>query len=177
MKIWLACIVSIGLLASCGNKKDGSKVTINGSGSTFQKAFQEVAIEGFTKANGNVTINYSGGGSGKGRQDFADMVTDYGCSDGAFKAEEKAKIKGGEFIYVPVLLGAITVSYNVAGVDKLQLSGETVAKIFQRDIKKWNVGWIGHDATIHAVLGQGRAGRLEAQERLDGRMGLRYTSR
>ena len=32
----------------------------------------------------------------------------------------------------------ITVSYNLAGVDKLQLSPETIAKIFQRDIKTWD---------------------------------------
>ncbi|HEY5952476.1 MAG TPA: phosphate ABC transporter substrate-binding protein PstS [Kofleriaceae bacterium] len=167
MKIWTASILSIGLLASCGKKKEegggggsagagtgsasgagpapSGKATINGSGSTFQKAFQEVAIEGFTKAHGDVTINYSGGGSGKGRQDFADMVTDYGCTDGLYKDEEKAKLKGGEFVYVPILLGAITVSYNVPGVDKLQLSAETIAKIFQRDIKKWNDPAIAKD--------------------------------
>jgi phosphate transport system substrate-binding protein len=137
MKLWLASIVSVGLLASCGNKKT-DRLTINGSGSTFQKAFQEVAIESFTKSNGDVTINYSGGGSGKGRQDFADQVVDYACSDGAYKAEEKAKIKGGEFVYVPILLGAVTLSYNVPGIDKLQLSAETAAKIFQREIKQWN---------------------------------------
>ena len=151
MKTWLASIVSIGLLASCGKKEEGSTgstgsqtptgggaATINGSGSTFQKAFQEVAIEAFTKANPKVKINYGGGGSGKGRQDFADSVTEYGCTDGVYKDDEKAKLKGGEFIYVPVLLGAITVSYNLNGVDKLQLSPETIAKIFQREIKKWN---------------------------------------
>jgi phosphate transport system substrate-binding protein len=137
MNTWLAAFATLGLLTSCG-KKDGSNVTVNGSGSTFQKAFQEVAIEGFTKSNAGITINYSGGGSGKGRQDFADMVSDYSCSDGAFKDEEKARIKGGEFVYVPILLGAITVSYNLPGVEKLQLSGETIAKIFQREIKKWD---------------------------------------
>ena len=31
----------------------GGSVTLNGSGSTFQKAFQEVAIEAFKKANPN----------------------------------------------------------------------------------------------------------------------------
>ena len=141
MKIWLVSLASVALLASCGKKKDapsGNAATINGSGSTFQKAYQEVAIESFTKANSGIKINYGGGGSGKGRQDFADMVTDYGCSDGAYKDEEKGKLKGGEFVYVPILLGAITVSYNIDGVDKLQLSAETIAKIFQREIKKWN---------------------------------------
>jgi phosphate transport system substrate-binding protein len=136
-------------VAGCGSKKDpggeakGSgaataPATINGSGSTFQKAFQEEAIEAFTKANPGVKINYGGGGSGKGRQDFADMVTDYGCTDTPFKDEDKARIKGGEFVYVPILLGAISVTYNLDGVDKLQLSADTLAKIFQRDVKKWN---------------------------------------
>jgi phosphate transport system substrate-binding protein len=113
-------------------------VSLNASGSSFQKQFQEVAIEGFAKLNKDVKVNYGAGGSGKGRQDFADMVTDYGCTDGLFKDADLAKVKGGEFLYFPVLLGAITVSYNVEGVDKLQLSAETIAKIFQREIKKWN---------------------------------------
>jgi phosphate transport system substrate-binding protein len=121
-----------------GDKKPAAAGTINGSGSTFQKQFQEVAIEAFSKNGNGVKVNYGGGGSGKGRQDFADMVTDYGCSDAPYKDEDKAKVKGGDFVYVPVLLGAITVSYNVDGVDKLQLSPGTIAKIFQRDIKKWN---------------------------------------
>ncbi len=112
--------------------------TLNASGSTFQKAFQEVAIESFTKTNGYIKLNYGGGGSGKGRQDFADMVTDFGCADAGYKDDEKAKLKGGDFVYVPVLLGAITVSYNLAGVAKLQLSADTIAKIFQRDIHSWN---------------------------------------
>ncbi len=116
----------------------GGEVTLNGSGATFQKAFQEVAIEAFTKANPNIKVNYGAGGSGKGRQDFADKVTDYGCSDAPYKEEDLGKIKGGEFVYLPVVLGAITVSYNVEGVDKLQLSPDTIARIFQREIKKWN---------------------------------------
>ncbi|HEX8109264.1 MAG TPA: substrate-binding domain-containing protein, partial [Kofleriaceae bacterium] len=90
-------------------------VTINGSGSTFQKQFQEVAIEGFSKASKDVKVNYGAGGSGKGRQDFSDMVTDYGCTDGLFKDADAAKAKGGAFLYFPILLGAITVSYNLDG--------------------------------------------------------------
>jgi phosphate transport system substrate-binding protein len=156
---WLA-ILSVALISSCkknqpatgggsgsagapmvtagGGGDKGGAATLNGSGSTFQKQFQEAAIEAFTKANPNIQVNYGGGGSGKGRQDFADQVTDYGCSDAPYKDADKAKVKGGDFLYFPVLLGAITVSYNVDGVDKLQLSGDTIAKIFQRDIKKWN---------------------------------------
>ncbi len=83
-------------------------------------------------------INYGAGGSGKGRQDFADQVVDYACTDAPYKEADLGKVKGGEFFYIPDVLGAITVSYNVEGVDKLNLSAETLAKIFQREIKKWN---------------------------------------
>jgi phosphate transport system substrate-binding protein len=116
----------------------GAGTTLNGSGSTLSKPYQETAIEEFKKTNKGVTLNYGGGGSGKGRQDLADMVVDFAGSDSPYKEADLAKIKGGEVLYFPILLGPITVSYNVPGVDKLQLSAETVAKIFGRDIKKWN---------------------------------------
>ena len=144
----------VALTGACGKKKDngggggggsgggggggGGSITLNASGATFQKAAQEVAIEAFTKAHPNVKINYGAGGSGKGRQDFADQVVDYACTDAPYKEADLGKVKGGEFFYIPDVLGAITVSYNVEGVDKLNLSAETLAKIFQREIKKWN---------------------------------------
>jgi phosphate transport system substrate-binding protein len=118
--------------------ESGGAVTINGSGSTFQKPYQETASDAFTKANAGVKINYGGGGSGKGRQDLADQVVDFAGADSPYKDADLAKNKGGDVLYFPILLGAIAVSYHVEGVDKLQLSPETIAKIFQRDIKKWN---------------------------------------
>ncbi len=157
-----AAITAFGLTTACGKKLDdpkggsggsggtttttpsGGSVTLNASGATFQKAFQEVAIEGFTKSASGTKINYGAGGSGKGRQDFADQVVDFACADAPYKEADAGKVKGGEFFYIPNVLGAITVSYN-AGADKLQLSAPTLAKIFQRDIKKWNDAAIAAD--------------------------------
>src|SRR5512138_3844093 len=65
--------------ASGTTDKPAGPATLNGTGSSFQKAFQEVAIEGFKKVHKDITVNYGAGGSGKGRQDFSDMVTEYGC--------------------------------------------------------------------------------------------------
>jgi phosphate transport system substrate-binding protein len=138
MKMTWIAIGAVALLSCKTSKPAGNSVTINGSGSTFQKPFQESAIEAFTKANASVKINYGGGGSGKGRQDLADMVVDFAGADAPYKDADLSKIKGGDVLYFPILLGAITLSYNIDGVDKLQLSPETTAKIFQRDIKKWN---------------------------------------
>jgi phosphate transport system substrate-binding protein len=124
---------------------DSGPVTLNASGSTFQKAFEEAAIEQFKKANPSIKINYGGGGSGKGRQDLADQVTDFAGSDSAYKDADLGNNRGGDVLYFPILLGPISLAYNIDGVDKLQLSADTIAKIFQRDIKKWNDKAIADD--------------------------------
>ncbi|HEY7372581.1 MAG TPA: phosphate ABC transporter substrate-binding protein PstS [Polyangia bacterium] len=131
-------IAAVGLVAAAAAVAHAAAgVTLNGSGSTLSKPFQEVAIDQFTKKHKDITINYGGGGSGKGRQDLADMVVDFAGSDSPFKEAEAARAKGGPILYFPILLSPIAVVYNV-GVDKVQLSAPTIAKIFQRQIKKWN---------------------------------------
>ena len=132
-----ASVAAVGLIFA-GLAFGAGGVTLNGSGSTLSKPFQEVAIEQFKKNHKDITVNYGGGGSGKGRQDLADMVVDFAGSDSPFKPSEAAKAKGGAMLYFPVLLSPIAVTYNVGGLDKLQLSAPTIAKIFQRDIKKWS---------------------------------------
>ena len=55
------------------------------------------------------------------------------------------KYKGGEFVYVPTVIAPITMSYNLPGVDKLQLSPATISAIFQLEITKWNDPLIAAD--------------------------------
>lgn len=116
--------------------------TLQGSGSTFQLAFQQEAIDAFQKANKGVTITYGGGGSGKGRTDLKDGTVDFAGSDSAFSDSDKP---ADPVLYFPILLGPITVSYNLDGVDALQLSPDTIAKIFQRQITKWDDAAIAAD--------------------------------
>jgi phosphate transport system substrate-binding protein len=109
--------------------------TLQGSGSTFQTAFQQEAIADFNKVQSGLTITYGGGGSGKGRTDLKSKVVDFAGSDSPYADADKP---ADPILYFPVLLGPITVSYNVPGIDKLQLSADTIAKIFQRQVKTWN---------------------------------------
>jgi phosphate transport system substrate-binding protein len=149
----LALVLALAtLLAACGsdnkNKNAGGttetstaqgaalQATLNGSGATFPLPFYEEAIAAFKAKNSGVTINYAGGGSGKGRADLASGVVDFAGSDGLVKPEEKANFKG-EFFYFPTVAAPITVSYNLTGVDKLKLSPPTIAKIFQKQITTW----------------------------------------
>lgn len=111
---------------------------LNASGATFPQTFYEEVIASFTDANSGVTINYGGGGSGKGRQDLADQIVDWAGTDGTIKEEDIAGFKGGEVLYFPTVVAPITVSFNVSGVDTLDLSAATIANIFQRTITNWN---------------------------------------
>ena len=126
--------------APAGAGTDFSKLsgTINGSGATFPKSFYEEAISGFSEVAKDVTVNYGGGGSGKGKTDLQDQVVDWAGTDSLVKDEDKAKFKGGEFLYFPTVAAPITVSYHLEGVDKLQLSGPTLAKIYTGAITVWN---------------------------------------
>jgi phosphate transport system substrate-binding protein len=147
----VAAALSLALLATaCGgsDKKDSAgqstattepalSATLNASGATFPKAFYEVVIAGYKKAQPGVTVNYAGGGSGTGRQNLQDGVVDFAGSDGLVAAADVGKYKG-EFLYIPTTAAPITVSYNLGDVKDLTLDADTIAKLFQRQIKKWD---------------------------------------
>src|SRR5262252_8726993 len=113
--------------------------TLNGSGSTFQLTFQQTAISSFKSIQPNMTVNYGGGGSGKGRTDLAGNVVQFAGSDTApIPSDEVSEFKGKTVLYFPMLVGPITMSYNLSGVSSLKLDGPVIADIFQGKITKWN---------------------------------------
>ena len=69
--------------ASSGTSSSSAALsgTLNGSGSTFQTTFQQAAISAFKSVQPGMTVNYGGGGSGKGRSDLAAGVVNYAGSD------------------------------------------------------------------------------------------------
>ena len=113
--------------------------TLNASGSTFQAALEEAAIASFQEQAPKVTINYAGGGSGKGKTDLqGGTATDFAGTDSLVKPEDKALYKNGDLLYFPIAAAPITVAFQLDGVTKLQLSADTIAKIFQAEITKWD---------------------------------------
>jgi phosphate transport system substrate-binding protein len=73
-------------------------VTINGSGSSLQLAYDQQVIVDFKKVQPPVTINYSGVGSGAGRQALSDQTVDFAGSDAPFTASAAAAAKGGPLL-------------------------------------------------------------------------------
>src|SRR5436190_887295 len=141
---------------AAGANIDYSKLTgtLNGSGSSFQDAFNQKAKAEFAKKASGVTVNYTKSGSGAGKTDLQNQVVQFAGTDSTIKDEDKPKFKGGDVLYFPTVGAPITVSFNVSGVDKLSLSADTLAGIFQGDIKTWNDPKIAADnpgATLPAT--------------------------
>src|SRR5580704_2969088 len=138
-----ACSSSGGSGSSSSGSSGSSSAlsgTLNASGSTFQLTFQQAAIQAFKSVQSGMTVNYGGGGSGKGRTDLASGTVQFAGSDSPIPSDEVSNFKGKPpVLYFPVIIGPITVSYNLASVSKpLQLTPTVIANIFQGKITKWN---------------------------------------
>jgi phosphate transport system substrate-binding protein len=147
----LLVLLSIVLFAAaCGSGDDSDSTsgesslsgTLNGSGSSFADALYQQLISSLAEQEPDLVVNYNPVGSGQGKKDFAQKLNDFAGTDSLVKPEEAP---AGSYLYVPTAAAPITVSYNLSGVSKLQLSADTVAKIFQREIKVWNDAAIKSD--------------------------------
>jgi phosphate transport system substrate-binding protein len=151
-RIWIALAAAAVLalaVAACGSSKKSSNSTspapsggggggtVNGAGSTF--AAPIYSQWGNALKGQGLTVNYQPVGSGAGVAQFAAGTVDFGASDPALAPADRATIKKGEAVQLPMAFGAITVSYNLSGVKKgLKLDGATIADIFLGKVKSWN---------------------------------------
>jgi phosphate transport system substrate-binding protein len=135
----LALVLAIAALILLGAACSSSASTLlQGSGSTFQAQFNEEVISALEEVSREVEVTYAGGGSGKGKTDLQNLLVDFAGTDSIIKDSERAAYKGGEVLYVPTVAAPIAVAFNVSGLDRLNLSPDTLGQIFQGDITKWN---------------------------------------
>ncbi|XJF13650.1 phosphate ABC transporter substrate-binding protein PstS [Mycobacterium sp. AMU20-3851] len=120
----------------------GGKDSITAEGSTAQQN----AIALFNQVWGQVcagkNLSYNPTGSGAGREQFIAKNVDFAGSDSALKDDQiaaaAARCGDNPAWHLPLVFGPIAMAYNVEGVDGLVLNGDTLAKIFQGQITKWN---------------------------------------
>ena len=150
-------VLVLGLAACGGSKKSpassgassstsaaGTAGSISGAGSTFAAP----VYQQWASSLPSLTVNYQAVGSGAGITALESKTVDFGASDPPLKpADEKAIAKNGSpAVQIPMFLGAITVSYNLPGVQSgLKLDGKTIADIYLGKVKSWN------DAEIKAL--------------------------
>ena len=150
----IGALASCALLAltvgACGKSSSttsgsssSTSATISGAGSTFAAPVYQQWGSGIS----GLTVNYNPVGSGAGITALEGKTVDFGASDPPLKPADFATLeKVGPVQQIPMFLGAITVSYNLPGVQTgLKLDGPTIAEIFLGKIKTWN------DAAIKAL--------------------------
>ncbi|MGC1801836.1 MAG: phosphate ABC transporter substrate-binding protein PstS [Solirubrobacterales bacterium] len=148
-KWWLVTAASAVLAltaAACGSSNDNSSGVsgdLAGAGSSAQQAAQEAWVAKFEDQNSGATVTYDAIGSGGGRDQFiAGGKTAFAGSDSPFDTTELPKATQrcapGQLIQIPNYISPIAIVYNLPGVDNLQLSPDTTAKIFKGEITTWN---------------------------------------
>ena len=116
--------------------------TLNGSGATFALPLIDACKVDFAKDSGH-TINYPGGGSGKGRTDFTAGLVDFAGSDAPYSSGAPA---AGSFVYAPIYAAPVAVMYNLPTVkEPIYLSPSTIAQIFSGYITNWDDKLIAAD--------------------------------
>jgi phosphate transport system substrate-binding protein len=111
---------------------------VNGAGATFPYPIYSKWFSEYQKINKNVEFNYQSIGSGGGVKQVLAQTVDFGASDAPMSDDELKQAKT-PIRHIPTVLGAVALSYNVAGVSNgLKLDGNTVAKIYLGTITKWN---------------------------------------
>ena len=131
--------------ATGGTTADASCATgsLSAQGSTFQANAELQWSKDFAAKCKGAQVAYQGTGSGAGKTAFGNGTADFGGTDSLPKdAEQAAADKtcgtGNKGVVTPIVAGAVVLTYNLQGVDKLVLSAKTAAGLFQGKIKQWD---------------------------------------
>jgi len=127
-------LLTLGALA-CSN--DGT-VALNGAGATFPYPLYSKWIAEYQTVEPTVRINYQSIGSGGGVRQIVAGTVDFGASDVPIEPGEE-RDASGQLLHVPMAVGSVVVSYNVAGIEKpLRFTPEALASIWLGETTRWN---------------------------------------
>lgn len=142
--ITLIALVVLGLLlAACGQGGttggDGLRGNLTIAGSSALQPLVDQAAQVFQRANPNVRITVSAGGSGAGRTNVCRGSIDIGTSDVPLSQEEKQSLNCADAVETVVAVQAFGAAANPQGPgDVKALSREQLASIFSGKITNWS---------------------------------------
>jgi len=114
-----------------------AQLTMTGAGATFPYPIYSRWFDEYAKVDPTVRFNYQSIGSGGGQKQIVAQTVDFGATDGPMNDASLAKAPG-KILHIPMVAGAVVLSYNLPGNPALKLDGPTVANIFLGKITKWN---------------------------------------
>jgi phosphate transport system substrate-binding protein len=125
-------------LMNCGGGSGGSEVRLQGAGATYPNPLYQKWISEYDKLHHNVKIDYQSIGSGGGQKQIREQTVDFGASD-SFMSDQDLKSAPGELLHIPMVLGAVVITYNLQSLSQpLHFSPDVVADIFLGKIKRWD---------------------------------------
>jgi len=123
---------------------DGRPLTgqIAGSGSSAQEKAQNAWVAEFSIRNTRLTVSYDPTGSGAGREQFLTGTVDFAASDAALKPREIERAiprcSGSEPVELPLYISPIAIVYNLPGIEHINMTADTIARVFTGEISRWN---------------------------------------
>lgn len=117
----------------------GAATALTGAGATFPAPLYTRWFDEYA-SRCNVRVNYQAIGSGGGIRQHTEKTVDFGASDGLLTAEQDQAAPGT--LMIPTVAGAVALAFNLPGINtgQLNMSGDTVAKIYLGEITRWNDG-------------------------------------
>ncbi|AAZ55671.1 phosphate ABC transporter substrate-binding protein PstS [Thermobifida fusca] len=151
----IALLGALTLVAGCGSDnavRGGAQIpvpedlecfdgAIRGAGSSAQELAMQVWISALQTACDDARIYYDAIGSGGGRNQFIDGAVDFAGSDAAMDEGEQEEARqrcDSDVIHLPAYVVPIAVAFNLEGIDSLNLTPDTLARLFSGDITRWN---------------------------------------
>ena len=135
----LVAAIGLSFALGCSQKQEvaQAQTLINGAGSTFDNPAFMMWKEAYGKNDKEVQFNYQSVGSGAGIKQLVSQTVDFGASD-APMTDEAMKAAPGKILHIPVVAGAVVITYNLPGNPKLKFDDATLAGIYLGTITKWN---------------------------------------
>lgn len=110
----------------------GQTVRVNGASSV--QGFLDKCKAGYATNTGDTYTGYTAAGSGGGKTAIGNGTVDVGLSD----SENKNADKPAGMIHIPFVAWPVTIMYNLNTNKSVNLSTDTIAKIFAGKITMWN---------------------------------------
>ena len=113
------------------------EVRIDGAGASFAFPLMDLWRVKYAEINPHITLNYQSIGSGGGVKQHIEKTVNFAASDAPLKSKEYEKAPGS--ITIPEMIGAISIAYNLPGVDSgLKLTGDALCGIYLGEITQWD---------------------------------------
>ena len=136
----LLCLSVVALACSgCGKGSSSSgPISLQGAGATYPNPLYQKWLSEYGKLHPNIRIDYQSIGSGGGIKQIKQGTVDFGASD-VFMTDEDLKSAPAQILHIPMVLGAVVLTYNLQAVKQpLHFSPDVVADIFLGKIKRWD---------------------------------------